>query len=95
MESGLMVGGLIVIEVILWIGIPVAIFLFGRGVLRALNRRSVSESQVAEITDRLRRLEERVEEISSDNDRLSEAHQFATALLAKQSQPASVIPNGS
>ena len=46
--------------------------------------RSLAESQVVEINDRLRKLEERVEEIGSDNLRLSEAHQFATALLAKQ-----------
>jgi hypothetical protein len=84
MEGVFMTGIWIVAAIIAWIGVPLGLFLFGRGVLRALNRRSVAESQVAEINERLRKLEERVEEVGSDNLRLAEAHQFATALLAKQ-----------
>lgn len=71
---------------IVYIGIPVALFLFGRAVLRALNRRTVAESQVAEINERLRKLEERVEEVGSDNIKLSEANRFATALLAQKQE---------
>ena len=90
MDSILGTGLIVALEVLIWVAIPVGVFLFARGVLRALNRRSVAESQVAEINDRLRKLEERIEEVGSDNLRLSEAHQFATALLAKQQEGSSV-----
>jgi hypothetical protein len=68
--------------VLFWIAVPVGLFLFGRRLLRSLDRRTVSQSDLAALSERLRRLEERVEDIGSETERISESSRFASALLA-------------
>jgi biopolymer transport protein ExbB/TolQ len=70
--------------VALWIGLPVAIFVFARRLLRAVERRSVGESQLAELTDRLHRLEERCGQIADDAERLREEQRFTQQLLTER-----------
>jgi hypothetical protein len=65
-----------------WIMLPVGVIYFARRVLRALERRSVSEGQISELSDRLRRMEERIEEVASDTARLEESQRFTTAILS-------------
>jgi hypothetical protein len=72
------------LSVALWIGIPVAIFVFARRLLRAIERRSVRESQLAELTERLQRLEERCEHMADDAERLREDQRFTRQLLTER-----------
>lgn len=69
---------------LVWIGVPVALFYFARRVLRALERRSLADSDMAVFNDRLHRLEERVEQIASDTERIEEGQRFASELLTRQ-----------
>ncbi len=68
------------LNVALWIGIPLGIFVFARRLLRALERRSARESQIAELTDRLQRLEARMEDVADETDRLREDQRFTRQL---------------
>ena len=65
-----------------WLAIPLLLFYFGRRLARALERRSLAESHLAAIADRLYKLEERVEDVAMDTARLSEGQRFTTALYA-------------
>ena len=53
-----------------WIGIPVAIFLFARGLLRAIERRSTAERQLTELTSQLQRLQMRLGDVVDASARL-------------------------
>lgn len=46
-----------------YIGLPVALFLLGRRVLRAIEDRPTADAQIAELTERIRSLEAQVESI--------------------------------
>jgi cell division protein FtsB len=70
------------ISVALYVGVPIAVVVFARRLLRALDRRSIREEQLAELTERLRRLEARVEEMEGENERLREDQRFTRQLLA-------------
>jgi hypothetical protein len=71
-----------VVVATIWIGVPVAIFLFGRRLLRAMEQRSVSQSELATIADRLARVEARIEDIASDQEKLAEGQRFTQKVLA-------------
>jgi hypothetical protein len=68
-----------------YIGIPLAIFIFARRLLRTLERRTVAQRDLASLADRLEKLEERIEEIASHQDRLAEGQQFTHKLPASKS----------
>ncbi|HUQ18911.1 MAG TPA: hypothetical protein VM099_04795 [Gemmatimonadaceae bacterium] len=65
-----------------WLAIPLILFYFGRRIARALERRSLVESHLAAIADRLYKLEERVEDVAMDTARVSEGQRFTTALYS-------------
>lgn len=69
------------VSVIFWIAVPTGVFLFARRLLRSLDQRTVSQSELAAIAERLHRLEERIEEIGSEMEKISEGSRFATAPL--------------
>lgn len=77
----------IAVTFIVWalfsIGVPVALFLFARRVLRLLDRRSIHEEQLAALSEELRKLETRVEEVEQENERLREDQRFTRQLLEK------------
>src|SRR5688500_3557539 len=82
------------LSAILWIGIPVAIFVFARRLLRAIERRSVQESQVAELSERLQRLEAQYLDLANDNERLREAQRFTQQLLvARTTSDSGSVPS--
>jgi hypothetical protein len=70
-------------SVIFWILVPVGFFLFGRRVFLSLEQRRVSDIDTASLSDRMRKLEDRVEEMALDIERISDGQQFAAALLAR------------
>jgi len=74
-----------VLSALLWIGIPVGIFVFARRLLRAVERRSVRESQFAELTERLQRLEARLDDAVDDTERLRDDQRFTRELLLDRS----------
>lgn len=63
-----------------WIGIPVAIFVFARRLLRAIERRSVREAQIAELTERLQRLEDRLCDMQDEHERLGADQRFTVTV---------------
>lgn len=73
-----------VVMAAIWIGIPVAIFVFARRLLRAIERRPVRESQTAELAERLQRLEERLYDIQDENERLGADQRFTRELLMER-----------
>lgn len=68
-----------------WLALPLTLFYFGRQLLRTVGAHSLSQSDVTAIADRLYRLEERVEQIATDTERIAEGQHFATALFAAHS----------
>lgn len=72
-----------VLNVALWVGIPIGIFVFARRLLRALERRPLRESQIAGLTERLQQLEARVEDVAEETDRLRDGQRFTQQLLTK------------
>ena len=82
-STGLMIWSLIV--VLFWTALPVGLFVFARRFLRAFERRSIREAQIAELSERVHRLETRLEEIAEENDRLREDQRFVRQLLADRS----------
>ena len=64
-----------------WVGVTAAVVLYARRMLRAVERRSVAETQVALLTERLQQLEARVESVSDDTERLHEDQRFTRQLL--------------
>ena len=71
------------LSVAFWIAIPLGIFVFARRLLRAIERRPVRESQIAELTERLQRLEARLEDIADETDRLRDDQRFTRQLLTE------------
>ncbi len=67
-----------------WIGLPVTLFVVGRRVLRALERRSLTESYSAGQAERMRRLAERVEDLADQTERIDNAQRFTTDLLRER-----------
>lgn len=86
-----------VLSVLVWIGIPVGIFVFARRFLRAVERRSVTESQLVELRERLQqleaRLDARLDDVTDDTARLREDQRFTRELLlqrpSEQREPSS------
>jgi len=72
-----------VLSAVLWIGIPVGIFVFARRLLRAVERRSIRESQFAELAERLQRLEARLDDLADDTERLRDDQRFTRQLLVE------------
>jgi hypothetical protein len=72
-----------VLSALIWVGIPVGIFVFARRFLRAVERRSIHESQFAELAERLQRLEARLDDLADDTERLREDQRFTRQLLAE------------
>jgi|GEM_PF-3421336 len=72
------------LSVAFWIAIPLGIFVFARRLLRAIERRPVRESQIAELTERLQRLEARLEDIADETDRLRDDQRFTRQLLTER-----------
>ena len=64
-----------------WVGLPVTVILYARRLLRAIERRSIGEAQLAELTERLQRLETLVESVADDTERLNEDQRFTRQLL--------------
>jgi membrane protein implicated in regulation of membrane protease activity len=75
---------LYVIQAAVFFAVPIGIFIFARRFLRAYERRSDGSGQLTELTERVRRLEERTEEMASENERLLEGQRFMTKLLAER-----------
>src|SRR5665213_1114053 len=71
------------LSVAFWVGIPIGIFVLVRRLLRAIERRPVRESQIAELTERLQRLEARLEDIADETDRLRDDQRFTRQLLTE------------
>jgi hypothetical protein len=71
----------------LYVVVPVALFRFGRRLLRALEQRSAAPEHASVLADRVAALEEQVEELSRENQRLTEQQQFATELLSSRVRP--------
>ena len=69
---------------VLWIGVPVAVVLYARRVLRALEGRSASNAQIADLTERLQRLEDRVEDMVTELEQVREGEQFTRALIGAE-----------
>jgi hypothetical protein len=67
-----------------YVGVPVILFYAGRRALRALERRSVSEAELAALTQRVAALEERLEAVAGETDNLAEGQRFTTALLSER-----------
>jgi cell division protein FtsB len=84
----------VVLTAAFWVGVPVAIFVFARRFLRAVERRSVRESQIAELTERLQRLEEHLYDLADENERLREDQRFTRELLLERSPEARRSPPG-
>ena len=78
-----------VLAALFWVGIPVGIFVFARRFLRAFERRSVREGELAALTERLQRLEGQLEDLDVENDRLRDEQRFLRQLLAKRPSDAS------
>jgi hypothetical protein len=70
----------------------VALHLGGRYV-RALERRSTGRAELADIQDRLLRLEEAVADVSQDVDRVAEGQSFTTRILAERAPRVELPPN--
>lgn len=77
-----------VMSALIWIGIPVGIFLFARRFLRAAERRSLNESQLVELREHVQRLEARLEarldDVADDTARLREDQRFTRELLLER-----------
>ena len=71
-----------------WILIPGGAFYLIFRAIRAYERRNVGAQQQAALDERLLRIEERLESISSDVERVSASQQFAERLIgAKAGSP--------
>lgn len=81
---------------VFWVGVAVAIFVLVRRFLPAVERRSVPESHVAGLTERLQRVEEQLYELVNENERLREDQRFTSELLLERPisrhEPASGSP---
>ena len=69
----------------------VALYLGGRYV-RAVERRNTGRAKLADIQDRLLRLEEAVADVSADVDRVAEGQSFTTRILADRAARSDVLP---
>jgi hypothetical protein len=74
----------ILLTILCWVGVPITIFVFARRLLRSLERRTLAQSDLAGLGDRLQKLEEHVEQIALDQDRLAEGQRFTNNLLASR-----------
>ena len=79
-QSGLVVWWLL--SAALWIALPVGLFVFARRFLRAFERRSIREAQLAELSERMHRLEARLDDVIEENGRLREDQRFVRQLLS-------------
>jgi hypothetical protein len=71
------------------IGIPLA-----RGYARRMDRASQNASVPLELQSRLERMEQALDSIAVEVERISEGQRFTTKLLAERSKPADNAPNG-
>jgi len=71
-----------VVSAVVLIAIPVAIVVFARRLLRAVERRSVLEGRIAELGERVQRLESQYLDLADETARLREAERFTQRLLA-------------
>ena len=69
------------------VGGGIALWLGARYV-RAVERRNVGGAELAEIKERLLRLEESLGQVSDDVQRVAEGQQFTTRVLADRARPA-------
>ena len=67
-----------------YIGIPVAIFVWARRMVRALENRTTGGAQLAAMQEQLLRLEQRVDDLADENERLLEGQKFMQQLLASR-----------
>jgi hypothetical protein len=70
--------------VVLYVGIPAGLFYLGFRFVRAMERRSVGSTQQAELSERLLRLEERIEQLAGDVEQAIEARRFDERLLGER-----------
>ncbi|HEY2378256.1 MAG TPA: hypothetical protein VGH98_19925 [Gemmatimonadaceae bacterium] len=88
--------------IILWVFLGVAFWgtvlggglYFLRRYVRAIERRGTGEQVVAELRERLSSMEEIVDSLRSDVNRLEESEEFTTRLLTSGGGPSATRPKG-
>jgi hypothetical protein len=65
--------------------IPVGLLYLGYRFVRAHERRAVGSDRTAELNERILRLEERLESVANDMEKMLESQQFTTKLLSERS----------
>ncbi len=90
----------IITELLVFAGLMTALGCFTKIVLTLINRRRLSPDalgpQLAEIAQRLGRLEQSIDATAIEVERISEAQRFTTKLLAERrpDAPALPVPSG-
>jgi hypothetical protein len=64
--------------------LPVGLLYLGYRFVRAQERRVASPDRTAELNERILRMEERLEAVAGDMEKLVESQQFTTRLLAER-----------
>jgi len=85
--------GMLLISWAPYIGLgAVALYVGGRYV-RAIERRNTGRTELADVQDRLLRLEEAVADVSRDVDRVAEGQSFTTRILAERPSHTALPPD--
>ncbi len=86
MDPGIVVPlGAFVMTIILALGIPLA-----RGYVRRLDNQSKVPAIPAEVVTRLERMEQAIDAIAVEVERISEGQRFTTKLLSESARPAAL-----
>jgi hypothetical protein len=64
--------------------LPVGLLYLGYRFVRAHERRAVGSDRTTELNERILRLEERLESVAGDMEKLLESQQFTTKLLSER-----------
>ncbi len=66
---------------LVWVGIPLGLFVLAYRLVRAQERRAMASERVVELTMRVAKLEDRLDAMATELSEVAEAQRFNTALL--------------
>jgi hypothetical protein len=84
-----MFGLMFVLSILFWVLILGGGFYIGLRLVRAIERRGADRKELQELQEQILRLEEGLDSMTRDVDRLSEEQRFTMKLLSKPTDPAS------